>query len=115
MRDSGPQAARHLLSAGRLEVLRITKAIRNQGDVLEFSGTPARPGTKARGVRVRFTPDYLRKPARFDEATGFIEVHYPHRDHQEVQALLNTHRSRFCYFWQSARSGEAHAWLLSSP
>lgn len=115
LRDSGPLAARHLLATGELEVLRITKAIATKGDALEFAGVAARQGTKARGLRVRFTPDFLAVPPRFDAATGIIEVYYPHRDHPEVQALLQGRRNRFCYFWRSARSGQAHAWLLSSP
>lgn len=113
--DSGPTAARHLLATGELEVLRLTKAIRSQGEVLEFAGIPARIGTKARGVRVRFTPEFLAVPPRFDAESGFIELYYPHRDHPEVQALLNAKRHRFCYYWRSQRSGQAHAWLLSSP
>lgn len=113
-RDRGPLAAQHLLASGDLEVLRITRRLSKEGDALEFAGLPARMGTKARGVRVRFTPDFLSVPPRFDAASGFIELYYPHRDHPEVRALLDARRNLFCYFWRSARSGQTHAWLLSS-
>ncbi len=114
LRDQGPVAAQHLLASGDLEVLRITKPVRSEGDALVFAGVPMRQGAKARGVRVRFTPDFLSVPPRLDEASGLIELYYPHRDHPEVQSLLNSKRNRFCYYWRSKRSGQAHAWLLSS-
>lgn len=114
LRDSGPVAAQHLLASGQLEVVRILKATSSKGDTLEFSGVPSKHGSTARGVRVRFTPDFLKAPPRFDAATGIIELFYPHRDHPEVRALLNGKGNRFCYFWRSERSGHTHAWLLSS-
>lgn len=112
---SGDEPTRHLPPSGHLEVLRVAKAIRDEPDVIEFGGHPACAGTKARGLRVRLGPEFLHHPPRMDEASGFIELHYPHRQHPEVQVLLNAKRKRFCYYWRSGRSGQAHAWILSSP
>jgi hypothetical protein len=115
LQDAGPLVAQRLRSSGELEVLRITKALRAKGGQLEFSGVPARQGSKARSVRVTFTNDGISVAPRFDEATGRIDLFYPDRDHPEVQALLNGKRNRFCYFWRSAHGRQTHAWLLSSP
>lgn len=111
--DAGPRVLSHLGAAGALEVLRITKAIRKQGEELLFAGAPARHGSKARRVRVRFSNE--RMAPSFDAESGTIDLWYTHRDHPEVQALLNSKRNRFCYFWQTLESGHTHAWLLSSP
>lgn len=113
--DSGPRAAERLRAFGALEVLRITKALRSAPDRMEFAGTPARQGSKARSVLVSFVADGIPRQPRFDEASGRIELFYADRDHPEVQALLNGKRNRFCYFWRAAKGGQTHAWLLSSP
>ncbi|MBK9175142.1 MAG: hypothetical protein IPM46_02160 [Flavobacteriales bacterium] len=115
LQDAAPRVLRNLGAAGTLEVLRITKGLQLKGEELLFVGVAGRQGSKARMVRVRFTEGALPRQPRFDDATGTIELYYPHRDHAEVQALLNARRTRFCYFWRSAQGGQTHAWLLSSP
>lgn len=115
LQDAAPRVLRNLGASGTLEVLRITKRLQLKGEELVFAGVPGRQGSKARLVRVRFTEAVMPRPPRFDEGSGTIELYYPDRDHAEVQALLNTKRNRFCYFWRSAQGGQTHAWLLSSP
>lgn len=110
----GPVSER-LSSSGRLSVARITKQLRSDGDELVFAAAPARLGTSARRIVVRFVDSAVRPAPRLDASTGVIEIYYPQRDHMEAQALLNSRKQRFCYFWESMHGHEAHAWILSAP
>lgn len=113
-KEGGLRTALHLGSSGALEVMRVTKAIPTANGDLLFLGTPARTGSIARSLQVSFaTEDVLPSPSLNPE-NGRIHLYYPHRDHPEVQALLNSKRNRFCYFWRSAQGDHTHAWLLSS-
>ncbi len=103
----------HLLASGKLDVVRITKGLRESPGELVLAGVPARAGTLARRIVVHFTSGTVPSP-RFDKANGTIELFYPRRDHPEVQAMLNSKLARFCYFWQSAKGEQTHAWLLTS-
>jgi hypothetical protein len=113
-KEGGLRTALHLGSSGALEVMRITKAIPTGSDDLLFLGVPVRHGSSARSLRVSFAQDGTMPAPRMDQNNGRIHLHYPHRDHPEVQALLNSKRDRFCYFWRSANGDQTHAWLLSS-
>jgi len=114
LKESGPHAAMHLAHTGTLEVMRVTKAIPTANGDLLFLGVPARTGSSARSLHVSFTQQSVHEPPTMDPMTGRIHLSYPHRDHPEVQALLNSKRNRFCYFWRSASGDRTHAWLLSS-
>ena len=114
LRDSGPDAANRLVAAGELEVLRITGRQADGPDGLILQGRPARPGGRARSVRISFDLDAASLAPFFDTTTDRIQVYYPHREHAEVVAMLNRHLDRFCYFWRSAE-GRTHAWLVGSP
>jgi hypothetical protein len=103
----------HLLASGKLDVVRITKGLRESQSELVFAGVPARAGTRARRIVVHFASGTVPSP-RFDQASGTIELFYSRRDHPEVQAMLNSKLARFCYFWQSAKGEQTHAWLLTS-
>ena len=50
-----------------------------------------------------------------DPVSGFIRLFYPRHEQKEVLGLLESKRSRFCYFWHSRDDVFRHAWLLSSP
>jgi len=113
-KEGGLRTALHLGSSGALEVIRVTKAIPTANGDLLFLGTPARVGSIARSLQVSFTGDGTIPAPSIDPNTGRIRIFYPHRDHPEVQALLNSKRNRFCYFWRSAKGDQTHAWLLSS-
>jgi len=110
----GPISDR-LTAWGKLCVARITKSLRGADGELVFAVVPARAGTVAKRIVVRFVDSVERPAPRIDKGTGTIELFYPRRDHPEVQQLLNSKRDRFCYFWESAHGKQAHAWILSSP
>lgn len=114
LQEGGLRTALSLGSSGALEVVRITKALPSQNGDLLFVGSPARDDSKARSIRVSFITDDVLHAPEYDTATGRIHLFYPHRDHPEVQGLLNSKRNRFCYFWRSAKGDRTHAWLLSS-
>lgn len=113
-KESGLRAAEHLDNSGSLEVMRVTRAIPTSTDDLLFLGVPARAGSTARSLLVSFGEQAGLEAPSMDALTGRIHLHYPHRDHPEVQALLHSKRNRFCYFWRSASGDRTHAWLLSS-
>lgn len=113
-KESGLRAAMHLANTGALEVMQITKAIPTNSGGLLFLGVPARHGSSARSLQVSFSSEDTMPAPQMDAGNGRIHLHYPHRDHPEVQALLNSKRNRFCYFWRSASGERTHAWLLSS-
>lgn len=94
--------------------MRITKTVASTNGDLFFSGVPARAGSSARSIQVSFTDSGLTPAPEFDTDSGRIHLYYPHREHPEVQGLLNSKRNRFCYFWRSAQGDQTHAWLLSS-
>ncbi|HRD53199.1 MAG TPA: hypothetical protein PKY96_11190 [Flavobacteriales bacterium] len=110
----GPISER-LTAWGKLCVARITKSLRSVDGELVFAAAPARAGTVAKRIVVRFVDSIERPAPRMDASTGTIELYYPRRDHPEVQQLLNSKKDRFCYFWESAHGKQAHAWILSSP
>lgn len=113
-KEGGLRTALHLSSTGALEVMRITKAIPTNNGGLLFLGVPARHGSSARSLQVSFANETVLPAPQMDPSNGRIHLHYPHKDHPEVQALLNSKRNRFCYFWRSANGDQTHAWLLSS-
>lgn len=113
-KEGGLRTALHLGSSGALEVMRVTKAIPTANGDLLFLGTPARAGSIARSLQVSFATDDVLPSPSLNPENGRIHLYYPHRDHPEVQALLNSRRNRFCYFWRSAQGDHTHAWLLSS-
>jgi hypothetical protein len=114
LRDAIVPAASRLLASGRLEVVRVIKSIRSNQHELEFAVVPARAGSIARRIVVHLEDSGLVRQPRFDASKGVIDLFYPERDHPEVQALLNSKRNRLCYYWESAKGEQAHAWLLSS-
>lgn len=113
-KEGGLRTAIHLAQSGALEVMRVTKAIPTTSGDLLFLGVPARHGSSARSLQVSFSAEGVLPAPRMDANNGRIHLHYPHKDHPEVQALLNSKRNRFCYFWRSANGDQTHAWLLSS-
>ena len=112
-KEGGLRTALHLGSSGSLGVMRVMKAIPTANGDLLFLGQPARSGNIVRSLQVSFREGPLPAPT-LDQTTARIVLFYPHRDHPEVQALLNSKRNRFCYFWRSASGDRTHAWLLSS-
>ena len=108
------RTALHLGSSGALEVMRVTKAIPTANGDLLFLGIPARTGSIARSLLVSFSMEAVLPTPSLNPDNGRIHLYYPHRDHPEVQALLNSKRNRFCYFWRSSEGDHTHAWLLSS-
>lgn len=105
----------HLDRTGRLHVLRVGRKQVESTSGLLFTGSPFSRGGMARSLQVSFVPGgAVVPPATFDEATGRIHLHYTDRDHPEVQALLQSRRSRLCYFWRSADGLRSRAWLVIS-
>lgn len=113
-KEGGLRTALHLASSGALEVMRVTKAIPTANGDLLFLGVPARVGSTARSLQVSFIGEGLLPAPQLDPKNGRLHLHYPHKEHPEVQALLNSKRERFCYYWRSADGERTHAWLLSS-
>jgi len=113
--DALGTVSERLSSSGTLSVARITKQLRSEGDELVFAAAPARVGTTARRIVVHFVYSAERPAPRLDASTGIIDLYYPQREHAEAQALLNSRKQRFCYFWESTRGHKSHAWILSAP
>ncbi len=113
-KEGGLRTALHLGSSGALEVMRVTRAVPTANGDLLFLGLPARSGSTARSLQVSFVAEGVLPAPTLDANNGRIRMFYPHKDHPEVQALLNSKRDRFCYFWRSAKGDHTHAWLLSS-
>lgn len=113
-KEGGLRTASHLAQSGALEVMRVTKAIPTANGDLLFLGVPARAGSVARSLQVSFNSEDPLPAPQLDPNNGRIHLHYRHKDHPEVQSLLNSRRDRFCYFWRSAQGDQTHAWLLSS-
>lgn len=113
-KEGGLRTALHLGNTGALEVMRVTRAVPTANGDLLFLGIPARIGSRARSLQVSFTTEGVPPAPSLDPKNGRIQLYYPDRDHPEVQALLNSKRNRFCYFWRSAKGDHTHAWLLSS-
>jgi|GEM_PF-744174 hypothetical protein len=113
-KESGLGAANHLTSSGALEVMRITKAVPTGNGDLQFLGVPARHGSTVRSLLVSFIAEDTMPAPEMDPINGRVHLYYPHRDHPEVQLLLNRKRKRFCYFWRSAEGDHTHAWVISS-
>lgn len=113
-KEGGLRTALHLGSTGALEVMRVTKAIRTTDDDLLFLGAPGRHGSIARSLQVSFVSEGPLPAPHMNASNGRIHMYYPHKEHPEVQALLNSKRNRFCYFWRSEKGDHTHAWLLSS-
>ncbi|MBK8498314.1 MAG: hypothetical protein IPL52_05740 [Flavobacteriales bacterium] len=103
-----------LRSAGLIEVLRITRLVRKTNDALRFAGSPVSPRTRVRELEVSFVPGDALAPV-FDTVSGLLRLFYPERERSEVERLLTSKRSRYCYFWHSNDGEQRHAWLLSSP
>ena len=113
-KEGGLRTAMQLANTGALEVMRITKAIPTSSGDLLFLGVPARHGGSARSLQVSFIQEGAVPAPRMDPKNGRIHLHYPNKEHPEVQALLTSKRNRFCSFWRSAHGDQTHAWLLSS-
>ncbi|MBK6627124.1 MAG: hypothetical protein IPJ87_13115 [Flavobacteriales bacterium] len=104
----------HLSRTGTLHVLRVGRMVQELPPGMVFTGSAFSRGGLARALRITFVPTGALPPATFDESTGTIHLHYADRDHPEVRALLQSRRSRLCYFWRSADGLRSRAWLLIS-
>lgn len=113
-KEGGLRTAMHLANTGALEVMRVTRSIPTASGDLLFLGVPARHGGIARSLQVSFAKDAALPAPRLDISNGRIHLCYTDKDHPEVQALLNSKRNRFCYFWRSTNGERTHAWLLST-
>lgn len=111
--DSNPMDSDRLLAAGRLEVLRITKRVSAKPRSWVFAGSAGRHGSSAR--RVAISIGEASPTAHFDPESRTIHLSYPDPSHPDVQALLNPRRTRYCYFWSSARGDRSRAWVITSP
>lgn len=114
LQEEGMDKTFHLEGSGTLDVMRVTRNVYSTAGSLLFVGTPVRAGSKARSLLVSFCPNGEPPAPTLDSRNGQVHLHYPHRDHPEVQALLNGKRKRFCYFWRSAKWGHTRAWVISS-
>lgn len=112
--DTDLRHALALRSAGLIEVLRVTRLVRKANDMLRFAGVPGSTSSSVRGLEVSFVDGEAPAPG-LDPVTGLIRLFYPEHERPEVERLLTSKRSRFCYFWRSYDGGQRHAWLLSSP
>lgn len=101
-------------SAGIIEVLRVGRLVRKATDVLRFDGVPASKSSHVRALEVSFVEGDAPSPG-IDPASGLIRLFYTKRERGEVERLLHSKRSRYCYFWRSRDGGQRHAWLLTSP
>lgn len=112
--DFSLDSALALRSSGLIEVLRITRLVRKTNDALRYAGSPVSPRTQVRELEVSFVPGDALSPV-FDAVSGVLRLFYPERERGEVERLLTSKRSRYCYFWHSSDGEQRHAWLLSSP
>lgn len=103
-----------LKPSGSIEVMRLTRMVRKAQDVLRFVGVPASSRCSVRELEVSFVQGDVPAPG-FDPVTGLLRLFYTHRERHEVEQVLTSKRSRYCYFWHSMDGKQRHAWLLSSP
>lgn len=117
IQQQGDTSLHHALAlspTGLIEVMRVKRLVRKAQDMMRFVGTPVSSQSRVRELEVSFVQGDAPAPG-FDPVTGLLRLFFAERERQEVERVLTSKRSRYCYFWHSADGAQRHAWLLSSP
>ena len=112
--DTSLRDAFALGATGLIEVMRVTRLLRKAHDVMHFAGVPASSRSHVRELEVSFVKGDAPSP-RYDPVTGLLRLFYAERERHEVERVLTSKRSRYCYFCGARDRTQRHAWLLTSP
>lgn len=111
--DKDLGSALSLKGAGVVEVLRLTRLVKEAGNVWRFLGSPASSNSRARALEIAFLDGPAPAPD-IDTETGLIRMYYEAHERGKVEQMLRKKRRRFCYFWRSHDNALRQAWFVTS-